>query len=112
MSQGTSAWLSGWLNQSVSWERDVTDPDEPSPEWEGRTFAAPVAIAARKEELVRERASFGGTEVRQAYTIWVGASPEIAVGDRVDNEIVQARQTLLDLGGTIVGYELRTERQG
>lgn len=95
-------WLDGWLNQTVSWQaRTVADS------WEGDTYANATTIAARKQESRREGSGPGGLEIRQGNTIWV--AEDVAVGDKIDGEIVQGRNSLTDMDGPAVGYELRTE---
>ena len=96
------SWLTSWLNQRVSWEA-LTSEDA----WEGSTYSDAVTIVARKEEGVREVAGPGGLERHQINTVWV--AQDVALGDRIDGEIVQGRTSLTDMDGSIVGYELRTE---
>lgn len=96
------SWLTSWLNQTVSWE-SLTSTDA----WNTPTYGAPSTIAARKEESRREASGPGGLEIRQGNLVWV--EEDIAVGDKVDGEIVQGRNSLTDMDGITVGYELRTE---
>ena len=99
------SWLAPWLKQSVSWEAFTGGDD-----WEGRQYPTTRTISARKEEARNEAFAATGPEVRQAYTIWVNpAEADVKVGDRIDGEVVVARNSLVDLDGRLVGYELRTE---
>ncbi len=94
--------VSGWLNQTVSWEAFSSGDD-----WEGNTYADAVTIPARKEARVIETAGPGGLEVRQANTIFV--TEDVVVGDKVDGEIVQGRDSGTRLSGDTVLYRLVTE---
>ena len=94
------------LRQTVSWERKL-EGDPLTENWESALFAEPVRILARKEEGVRELRGTAGYELRQGNTIYV--TEDVSVGDRVDGEIVQARESLTRLGGETVGYRLLTE---
>jgi hypothetical protein len=96
------SWLDGWLNQTVSWEAFSSGDD-----WEGNTYASAVSILARKEATMLATIGPGGAERRQGNTIWV--AEDVAVGDTIDGEIVQGRNSLTDMDGESVGYELRTE---
>jgi hypothetical protein len=96
------SWLTPWLKQSVSWEARTA-----SDSWEGDTYADAATILARKEESRRESSGPGGLEIRQTNLVWV--EEDVAVGDKIDDEIVQGRNSLTDMDGATVGYELRTE---
>jgi hypothetical protein len=91
-----------WLNQSVSWEAFSSGDG-----WEGNTYADAVTIPARKEARVIETAGPGGLEVRQANTIFV--TEDVAVGDKIDGEIVQGRDSGTLISGSTVLYRLVTE---
>ena len=94
------SWLTSWLRQTVEWEPYAGDDYQTGPDWDDAQ-----TISARKEAASRNIAGTG--EIRQGNTIWV--EEEVNVGDRIDGEIVQGRNSLTDMDGETVGYEIRTE---
>lgn len=97
------SWLDGWLNQSVSWEARTGED-----RWGGSGYDNAVTILARKEERMLETTGPGGLERRQGNTVWV--EEDVSLGDKIDGEIVQGRDSLgPDMDGVVAGYVLRTE---
>lgn len=90
------------LNQTVLWEA-LTSEDS----WEGSTYGTAVTIRARKEERFIEAAGPGGLERRQSNTVFV--TEDVALGDRIDGEIVQGRDSGTRISGATILYRLVTE---
>lgn len=96
-----------FLNQTVSWERDLSDSDDPNPGWDAVPYADPVTIPARKEERFIEVVGPGGLERRQSNIIFV--SENVSLGDKIDGEIVEGRSSGTRISGDTILYRLVTE---
>lgn len=89
--------LKGFLKQTTSWEAKTGESD-----WGDPTYAAPVTLRARVEEKQRRVLNAAGNEVLAETRVML--VDEVAVGDRLDGKQVQARESIVDVGGNTLGY--------
>lgn len=89
--------LQGFLHQTTSWEARVSEN-----EWGDPIYASAVELQARVEEKQRRVLNAAGNEVLSETRIML--VDEVDVGDRLDGAEVQARESIVDVGGNILGY--------
>lgn len=89
--------LKGFLRQTISWESKTGESD-----WGDSTYAAPVSLVARVEEKQRRVLNAAGNEVLSETRVML--VDEVAVGDRLDGKQVQARESIVDVGGNTLGW--------
>lgn len=90
------------LPHTVSWRALVSENSR-----EGNVYADAITLRARKEERVIEATGPGGLERHQANTIFV--REDVALGDLIDGEVVQGRDSGVRLSGDTILYRLVTE---
>lgn len=89
--------LQGFLRQTVSWEAKTGESD-----WGDATFGDPVTLPARVEERQNMVRAAGGLQV--LATTKVMLVQEVAIGDRINGLDVQARESIVDVGGNVLGW--------
>lgn len=89
--------LRGFLKQTTSWEAKTGEND-----WGDPTYAAAVSLPARVEEKQRRVLNASGNEVLSETRVML--VDEVAVGDRLDGSVVQARESIVDVGGNTLGW--------
>lgn len=90
--------LRGFLRQTTSWEAKTGEND-----WGDPAYATAVSLPARVEEKQRRVLNASGNEVLFSETR-VMLVDEVAVGDRLDGKQVQARESIVDVGGNTLGW--------
>lgn len=96
--------LRGFLRQTTLWEAQVKDGsgDPVLNDWSEPTYAAPASLPARVEEKQRRVLNASGNEVLSETRVML--VDEVAVGDRLDGSQVQARESIVDVGGNTLGW--------
>ena len=97
MDRGPVLNLRGFLKQTISLER-LTGVDD----WGTPSFAPAVTLPARKEEKQKLVRSTDGAEVLATTRVLV--VDEVVIGDRIDGRDVQARESVVDVGGRLLGW--------
>lgn len=91
--------LRGFLKQTVRYERKA-DTDE----WGSPSYEPEVTVPARIEEKQKLVRDGDGTEVLATTRVLLLAEPEPRIGDHVNGQDVQARESIVDVGGTLLGW--------
>lgn len=89
--------LKGFLRQTVSYERRTGEDD-----WNYPTFDDPVTLPARVEEKQNLVRAAGGQQV--LATTKVMLAQEVQIRDRINGLDVQARESIVDVSGRILGW--------
>lgn len=72
------------------------------------SYDAPVPLRARKHEKKRYPGR-GDTQTVETTTYFLPPEPEVALGDLLDGEEVQAKEVIRGLSGEIVGWKAYLE---
>lgn len=93
--------ITGFLKQTVTYNAKT---GETAGGWGNPAYGATVSLPARKVEKQRLMRNASGVEVLSTTEVLLGGALEPHVSDQIDGQEIQARESIVDFDGSIIGW--------